>query len=411
MDYEKENNIYMEDLERLPDAGGPEGPEMPDAGGPTGPGPDPVRPNPAPGAAGGLNPGYSNPAPGAAAPAAARPSFWKRHKGLCIFLIIACIIIAAGVLLANFANRNTVKTSGDTVTLSSGSTLDLSDPYIGVLSITGTIAESESESLLGGGSTYHHNWTLDMIDQMIGDAENKALILYVDSPGGSVYASDELYLKVKEYKEKTGRPVWAYMASMAASGGYYISAPADRIVANRNCWTGSIGVTLGTMYDVSELLEKLGVSTVTITSGENKAMGSYTEPMTKEQRQIFQSLIDEAYDQFVGIVAEGRNMPDKKVRKLADGRIYTAKQALENGLIDEISPYRDATSELQQICGSAAVKRINYNSDEGFLKGLLMEAFGGRPQTSSELSTVEIVRALMQENNTFTVTYLANIRK
>ena len=197
---------------------------------------------------------------------------------------------------------------------------------------------------------------------------------------------------------------------MAASGGYYISAPADRIVENRNCWTGSIGVTLGTMYDVSELLDKLGVSTVTITSGDNKAMGSSTEPMTKEQREIFQSLVDEAYDQFVGIVAEGRNMPDKKVRKLADGRIYIAKQALENGLIDDIKQYEDARTDLQQVCGSPAVKVITYDSDEGFLKGLLMEAFGVRPQASDELTTVEIVRALMQENNTFTVTYLANIR-
>ena len=289
--------------------------------------------------------------------------------------------------------------------------MDLSEPYIGVLTIDGTIAESDSSSVLTGSSSYHHSWTLDMIDQMMGDAENKALLLFLNTPGGSVYASDELYFKIKEYKETTGRPVWSYMSSMAASGGYYISAPADRIVANRNCWTGSIGVTVGTYYDVSKLLKKLGVSTVTITSGRNKAMGSYTDPMTEEQREILQSLVDEAYDQFVGIVAEGRNMPDKKVRELADGRIYTAKQALENGLIDDIKTYSEASAELQQQVGSPALKVINYDGDEGFLKSLLIEALGERPQASGDLSSVEIVQALMQENNTFTITYLANIRK
>ena len=124
---------------------------------------------------------------------------------------------------------------------------------------------------------------------MIDDGENKGMILYLDTPGGSVLASDELYFKIKEYQKKTKRPVYASMQSMAASGGYYISAPCDKIIANRNCWTGSIGVTLGTMYDVSELLDKIGVKTNTITSGENKAMGSSVEKMSREQREIFQS--------------------------------------------------------------------------------------------------------------------------
>lgn len=101
-------------------------------------------------------------------------------------------------------------------------------------------------------------------------------------------------------------------------GGYYVSAGCDKIIANRNCWTGSIGVTLGTMYDVSELLDNLGIKTQTITSGANKAMGSSVEPMTKEQKQIYQSMVAEAYEQFTEIVAEGRNMSLSKVKKLAD---------------------------------------------------------------------------------------------
>ena len=137
------------------------------------------------------------------------------------------------------------------------------------------------------------------------------------------------------------------MQSMAASGGYYISAPCDKIYANRNTFTGSIGVTMGSYYDVSELLEKYGVKVTTITAGDNKAMGSYTEPMSDEQKAILQSLVDEAYDQFTGIVAEGRKMDIKTVKKLADGRIYSAKQAKENGLIDEIGTFQECKDAIK----------------------------------------------------------------
>ena len=370
MDYNQENNVYMDDL-------APQDMPVPPAGRY-----EPVR----------------------------KKSFFARHRGLIIFLIILAVILGIAYAAANSLRSGGLKADGDTILLGTGDTLDLSEDYIGQLTVEGTIAESVSGNMLTGTSSYYHEWTLDMIDQMMADQENKALLLYVNSPGGTIYASDELYLKLKEYKETTGRPVYSYMASEAASGGYYISAAADRIIANRNCWTGSIGVTIGTLYDVSELLDKLGVSTVTITSGRNKAMGSTTDPMTKEQREIFQSLVDEAYDQFVGIVAEGRHMKERKVRKLADGRIYTAKQALENGLIDQIASYEEATAEIQrQVRSSAAVKSIEHKSDDGFLSSILMGAFGTQAQPEA-LSTYDVVKALLRENNTFTVTYLSNIR-
>jgi protease-4 len=183
------------------------------------------------------------------------------------------------------------------------------------------------------------------------DSDNRGLIVFVDSPGGGVYESDELYLKLKEYKETTHRPVYAVMGSMAASGGYYISAAADKIIANRNTWTGSIGVTIGTLYDISELLEKYGVRTVTITAGSNKAMGSIVEPLTTEQKAIFQSLVDDAYEQFTGIVSEERGMDINEVKKLADGRIYSARQAYENGLVDSIGTLDDAVSDMSTEYG------------------------------------------------------------
>ena len=217
--------------------------------------------------------------------------------------------------------------------------------YIGVLEVHGSMYSDGSDG------AYDQKWLLEQIDDMMHDSDNKGLILSIDTPGGSVYTVDELYLKIKEYQEKTKRPVYAYMESMATSGGYYIAAPADMIYANRNCWTGSIGVTVGTVYDISGFLEKLGVTTVTITAGDNKAMGSAVEPLTNEQKAIYQGLVDEAYDQFVSVVAEGRGMSLKRVKSLADGRIYTAKQAKANGLIDEISTRDEAIAAMIQENG------------------------------------------------------------
>ena len=220
-------------------------------------------------------------------------------------------------------------------------------PYIATMYVEGTIAAGQTDTF-GLPVGYQHNWTMEKIDELIDDPNNQGLIIFVDSPGGGVYESDELYLKLKEYKESTDRPVYSVMGSMAASGGYYISAAADKIIANRNTWTGSIGVTIGTIYDISGLLEKYGVKTETITAGRNKAMGSSVEPMTEEQKAIFQSLVDDAYEQFTGIVSEERGIDLQAVKNLADGRIYTAKQALKLRLIDSIETFDEAVADMKK---------------------------------------------------------------
>lgn len=255
-------------------------------------------------------------------------------------LIVFGCIIGGVVLLALIGNG--IKTA----LFGQEKDIGAKGPYIATLYVEGSIVSGQSDTF-GLPVGYQHNWTLDKIDEMIYDQNNQGLILFVDSPGGGVYESDELYLKLKEYKEITGRPVYSAMGSMAASGGYYISAAADKIFANRNTWTGSIGVTIGTLYDISGLLERYGIKTETITAGRNKAMGSSVEPMTQEQKEIFQSLVDDAYDQFVGIVAEERGLSLPEVKDIADGRIYTAKQALERGLIDEIGTFDEAVSDMK----------------------------------------------------------------
>ena len=193
---------------------------------------------------------------------------------------------------------------------------------------------------------------------------------------------------------------------MAASGGYYVSVMSDKIYANRNCWTGSIGVTLGTMYDFSGLLEKYGIKVTTITSGANKAMGSSFEEMTEEQREIFQGLVDEAYDQFVGIVADGRGMSVAQVKKIADGRIYTAKQAADLGLIDGVCEEQEAKDLMvkDQKLGDAEFQTLEPEYEESVLNYFMQAP----DRESGELARLV---EMMKSGNTFYVSYKANISK
>ena len=259
-----------------------------------------------------------------------------------VILASALGIVIAAVVWGAFIGPNINNDSGRDSKAFDGPAY----PYIAKIKVIGHIGGSGS-SYSSSESVYHHSWTMRTIDTLVGDDNNKGIYLWLDTPGGTVYESDELYLKLMEYKEKTGRPVYAYMGQMAASGGYYVAAAADEIFANRNTWTGSIGVTLGTFLDVSEFLEQHGIRSETITAGDNKAMGSYYTPLTDEQKKIYQSLVDDAYDRFVAIVAEGRAMTDSEVRELADGRIYAASQALEAGLIDGIFGEKEAEDEVK----------------------------------------------------------------
>lgn len=325
------------------------------------------------------------------------PQGWK--KGLIIFLIVVVVVVLAGV----GCNAGASHLIRESLGVTSSDDYNFSGDYIGVLEVHGTMSSDSDSS-----STYNQSWLLARIDQMKDDPLNQGMILSVDTPGGAVYAIDELYLKIKEYEEETGRPVYTYMESMAASGGYYISAGTDRIYANRNCWTGSIGVTIGTIYDISGFLEKMGVTTVTINSGANKGMGSATEPLTKEQKDIYQSLVDEAYEQFIGVVMEGRDMSEAKAKKLGDGRVYTAKQAKENGLIDEIGTLDDVVSDMKKDfeLGDCDVQTISYQPTTS-----LLSILSGLAKDDDARSQYDQLMKLMEENGTFTITYMSEVRK
>ncbi len=210
---------------------------------------------------------------------------------------------------------------------------------VGVLHINGTIAQQSVTPLFSPEASYNHEYILNAIYTMTEDENNSGLILYINSPGGELIAVDDVYHALLAYKE-TNRPIYAYCANYAASGGYYLATIADKIWAHSLCTTGSIGVSYGEHMDFSEFCSKHGIEVTPLISDNNKAMGSLFQPLTDEQKAIYQSQIDEYYDLFVDTVVAGRpNLTRDQIITLADGRTYTATQAKANGLIDDIARY------------------------------------------------------------------------
>lgn len=272
-----------------------------------------------------------------------------KKKQIVGLIVAAVLFIAVGVssVLTNTISQNLLQESmSEMLTVDYGSGTPDHD-YIAVVDVTGTIQEQTETSIFEITEGYRHTDTMDYIDELMEDPYNQGILLYVDSPGGTVYESEELYRKLMEYKETAGKPVWTYMSHYAASGGYMISMASDQIFANANTTTGSIGVIMSG-YDMTGLYEKLGIRYVSITSGEFKD----SSMLTDAQIALYQEQVDEYYNKFVGIVSDGRNMPEEEVRPLADGRTYTAEQALKNGLIDQISSYEDMKDAMSEELGA-----------------------------------------------------------
>ncbi|OJF76487.1 MAG: hypothetical protein BKP49_06535 [Treponema sp. CETP13] len=283
----------------------------------------------------------------------------KNKKGIIVLIVI--IIIAICISMVSILSTGSSKT-GFTNLWSKITT----GKYIASVKIKGTITED--------GNTYNQKWLLKTIDDLADDADNIGIVLYIDSPGGTVYESDEAYLALMNYK-KTGKPVVAYFSHLAASGGYYISCASDYIYANRNTLTGSIGVISGTSYDLSELFKKYGIKYNIFTAGKNKSMLGIGTPVTEEQRNIMESIANECYSQFCGIVSQSRNLPLQQVQALADGRVYTAKQALKLHLIDRIGSFDDAVDKVDILMNKkltdSKIVDFEYTQDLGLITTLL----------------------------------------
>ncbi len=200
--------------------------------------------------------------------------------------------------------------------------------------------------------------TVEEIKDYADDASVKAIVIRVDSPGGGVVPSQEIYNAVLEARKK-GKKIVVSMGSLAASGGYYVAAAADRIVANPGTLTGSIGVKME-FANLEKLLEKIGVKGMVVKAGEYKDIGSPYREMTEPERKLLQAVIDDVHSQFIEAVAKGRNLPEADVRSIADGRIFTGRQALQLKLVDTLGDLEDSiriAGELAGIKGKPKVVR------------------------------------------------------
>ncbi len=212
---------------------------------------------------------------------------------------------------------------------------------------------------------------IEELQQYLSDEGVKAIILRVDSPGGGVGPSQEIYREIMRIKSTSKRKVVTSMGSVAASGGYYIASASDLIVANPGTITGSIGVIMQ-FSNFEELLKKIGIKGVVLKSGEHKDIGSPFREMTPEEKRIMQEVLDNVHEQFIQAVADGRKLDRSKVAQIADGRILTGEQAKNLGLVDQLGNLQDTIDITAKMAGIAGKPNVLYPKKKLSIWELLM---------------------------------------
>ncbi|HSI67868.1 MAG TPA: signal peptide peptidase SppA, partial [Planococcus sp. (in: firmicutes)] len=250
---------------------------------------------------------------------------------------------------------------------------------IAVLSVDGIIQDTGTGGSLFGGAGYNHQFFMEQLEQVKEDGTIQAVVLKVNTPGGGVIESAQIYDKITEIQEETGKPFYVAMGGMAASGGYYISAPAEKIFVHRETLTGSIGVIMESI-NYAELADNLGIDFVTIQSGEYKDIMSPTREMRDDERMMLEDMLNDSYESFVDIIVEGREMmTEEEVREVADGRIMNGRQAVEANLADDFGYEEDVVEALKEDFDMANPEVFEYGMSGGFgsMFGLKMNSFFG----------------------------------
>lgn len=233
---------------------------------------------------------------------------------------------------------------------------------IAVIDVDGILTNAREKSFFGPPGDNPVSVFKEKLDIAAQDSRVKAVVVRINSPGGTVTASDLMYSELRNFRERTGKPVIASMLDLAASGGYYLACAADRIYAHPTSVTGSIGVIMITP-DLTGLMDKVGVQANVIKSGAMKDMGSPFRTMNDRDRSVLQAMIDQMYERFFAVVKNSRkNVEESKLRALADGRVYFAPEAKENGLVDEVGSLGDAVRGAKAAAGIAdkAVVVVQY---------------------------------------------------
>ncbi len=245
----------------------------------------------------------------------------KKHPILVVLIVLGFLAILLGAIL-------TLVSSGPASSLLSFR------EKIGVITIEGSITDSEP--------------IVTQLAEFRKDKGIKAIILRVDSPGGAVAPSQEIYGEVR--RTAASKTVIASMGKLAASGGYYVACATNKIVANPGTLTGSIGVLME-FFQLEDLLKKIGVGIEVLKSGEFKDIGSPHRKLSERDKELISTLISDIQKQFVDAVAQGRNLPAEKVREIADGRVLSGAQAKEHGLVDQLGNFQDAVELAKKMTG------------------------------------------------------------
>ncbi len=250
-----------------------------------------------------------------------------------------------------------------------------------LIDVSGILVSTEHTSIFGS-SKNAPDGLKEILKKAEEDPHIKAVLLRIDSPGGDVTTCDVLYRELKDFKEKTGKVIVAEMMNLAASGGYYVAMAADKVYAHPTTLTGSIGV-IAIFPKLEGLASKIGIDIRTIKSGDKKDIGSMWRDFKPEERKILQSLIDQYYEHFLDVIAENRpNLSRQKLRHLADGRVFTAQQALDAGLIDGIAYLSEAIKLAQKEAGISDSKVVMYRRAHQFKNNIYSLAPGLLPKTS-----------------------------
>jgi protease-4 len=259
----------------------------------------------------------------------------RRGKGVIVFVSILGLIFVISYVAGRWG-------------LFEGKGFSLSSEKIAVISIQGVLYDSTE--------------TIEQFKRYEEEEGVKALVLRIDSPGGTVVAAQEIYGEIQ--KLKGDKVVLASMGNVAASGGYYVACAAEEILANPGTLTGSIGV-ISEYPNIEQLMKKVGLKSEVLKSGRFKDLGNPTREMTADEKELLQDLIDNIHRQFIRDVAKGRGKPVEEIEPLADGRIFTGEQAKDNGLVDRLGSFEDAIDRAAELAGIEGEPVVLYPEKEG----------------------------------------------
>ena len=288
----------------------------------------------------------------------------KKHIRLCLGLLILVVVLTGcGQTAFQVALVRTHRQLQETQI--QGDRMMFITDKIAIIDVDGLLVNRQKKGLMRSGEN-PVSLFIEKLDKAARDKSVKGVVLRINSPGGTVAASDVMYHHLRQFKDRTGKPVIACVLGLGCSGAYYLACGCDGIVAQPSSVTGSIGTVLQT-FSVAGTMQMIGVKAVTIKSGRLKDMASPLHDLSDEERDVLQGIIDNFYQQFLKVVGDGRKSIDKqKLKELADGRVFTAEQALQEGLIDRIGYLEDGIEWAKEKASMQRVRVVIYHRPSGY---------------------------------------------